>query len=158
MSSMSNVIKQHNYIVLPTTENVGRLCNCRNKENCPLDGKCLQSCIVYKADVITNKDSQIYYDASDEKFKSRSNNHTNSFRHRYHEQDTELSKHIWKLQDKDFNFKVKWSVAAYASTYRCGSRRCDLCLTEKCVTARANHKNLLNKRTELISKCRHKNK
>ena len=52
---------------------------------------------------------------------------------------------------------VKWSVAAYASTYRCGSRRYDLCLTEKYVIARANHTNLLNKRTELISKCRHKN-
>ena len=82
----------------------------------------------------------------------------NSFRHRHHKQDTELSKHIWKLQDKGINFNVKWSVAAYASTYRCGSRRCDLCLTEKYVTARANHKNLLNKRTELISKCRHRNK
>ena len=46
MSSMSSVIKQHNYRVLPTTENVDRLCNHRNKENCPLDGKCLQLCIV----------------------------------------------------------------------------------------------------------------
>ena len=73
MSSMSSVIKQHNYRVLSTTENVDRLCNCRNKENCPLDGKCLQSCIVYKADVITNKDSHIYYGASDGEFKSRYN-------------------------------------------------------------------------------------
>ena len=46
MSSMSSVIKQRNYRVLSTTENVDRLCNCRNKENCPLNGKCLQSCIV----------------------------------------------------------------------------------------------------------------
>ena len=77
-------------------------------------------------------------------------NDTNSFRHRHHEQDTELSKHIWKLQDIGINFKLKWCVAAYASTYRCGSRRCDLCLTEKYVIARANHLNLLNKRTEII--------
>ena len=158
MSSMSSVIKQHNYRVLSTTENVDRLCNCRNKENCPLEGKCLQSCIIYKADVITNKDSHIYYGASAGEFKSRYNNHTNSFRHRHRKQDTEPSKHIWKAQEKDINFKVKWSVAAYALTCRCGSRRFDLCLTEKYVIARANHKNLLNKRTELISKCRHKNK
>ena len=158
MSSMSSVIKQHNYSVLSTIENVDRLCNCRNKENCPLDGKCLQTCIVYKADVITNKDSHIYYGASDGEFKSRYNNHTNSFRHRHHEQDTELSKHIWKLQDKGINFKVKWSVAAYASTYRCGLRRCDLSFTEKYIIARANRKNLLNKRSEIISKFRHENK
>ena len=52
MTSISSVIKQHNYKVLSTTENVDRLCNCRNKENCPLDSKCLQTCTVYKADVI----------------------------------------------------------------------------------------------------------
>ena len=92
MSSMPSVIKQHSYRVLSTTENVDRLCNCINKENCPLDGKCLQSCIVYKADVITNKDSHIYYGATDGEFKSCYNNHTNSFRNWLHEQDTELSK------------------------------------------------------------------
>ena len=125
MSSMSSVIKQHNCKKLSTTENIDWLCNCRNKENCPLDGKCLQTCIVYKADVIANKGSHIYYRASDGEFKFQYNNHTNSFRNRHHEQDTELSKHIWKLQDKGINFNVKWSVAAYASTYRCGSRRCE---------------------------------
>ena len=92
MSSMSSVIKQHNDRVLSTTEIVDRLCNCGNKENCPLDGKCLQSCIIYKADVITNKDSHIYYGVSDGEFKSQYNNHINSFHHRHHEQDTELFK------------------------------------------------------------------
>ena len=85
MSSMPSVIKKHNNKVLSTKENVNRLCNCRNKENCPLDGKCLQTCIVYKANVITNKDSHIYYGASDAEFKSRYNNHTNLFRHRHFE-------------------------------------------------------------------------
>ena len=158
MSSRSSVIKQHNYKVLSRTEYAEWLCKCRNKESCPLDGKCLQTCIVYKADVIANKHSHIYYGASDGEFKSLYNNHTNSFRHRHHEQELELSKHIWKLQDKGINLNGKWSVAAYASTYRCGTRRCDLCLPEKYVTARANHKTLLNKKTEIISKCSHSNK
>ena len=79
------------------------------------------------------------------------NNQRTSYCHQHHEQDTKLSKHIWKLQDKGVKFTVNWSVAAYASTKRCGSRRCDLCSMEKYVIARA--KNLLNKRTELISKC-----
>ena len=154
LALLSNIISKY-YQQNSKTENLDWLCNCGNKENCPLDGKCLRTCIV---DVIINKDSHIYYGASDGEFKSWYNNHTNSFLHRHHEQDTELSKHIWKLQDKGINFNVKWSVAAYASTYRCGSRRCDLCLTEKYVKAKANHKNLLNKRTELFSKCRDRNK
>ena len=36
-------------------------------------------------------------------------------------------------------------LADYISIYRCGSRRCGLCLTEKYITARADQKNVLNK-------------
>ena len=133
------VNKQHNFKVL-ATKNVDRLC--RNKDSCPLDGKCLQACIVYKAYVITNKDSHIYYGASYGEFISQYNNHTNSLRHCHHKQDTKLL----QLQDKGINFILKWSISAYASTYRCGSRNC---LTEKYVITRADQKNLLNKRTEL---------
>ena len=46
----------------------------------------------------------------------------------------------------------------YATPYKCGIRRCDLCATEKYVTARADQEHPLNKRTEIISKCRHRNK
>ena len=67
MSNISNFIKQHNWKML-STKNVDWLFNCRNKDSCPLDGKCLQTCIAYKADVITNKGSHIYYGASDGEF------------------------------------------------------------------------------------------
>ena len=100
MSSMSSAIKQHNYKVLSTTKNVDRLCNCRNKENYPLDGKCLQTCIVYKADVITNKDSHIYYGASDgepHKFISPSTSRT---RHRTFKTHLETTRQRHQLQRK----------------------------------------------------------
>ena len=69
-----------------------------------VDGKCLQTCIVYKADVMTNKESHIYYGASDGELNLGTI--TTQIRHRHHEQDTELSKHIWKLQDKGINFTL----------------------------------------------------
>ena len=123
----------------------------------------------------------MHYGASDGEFNFWHSNHTNWFCHQHQEQDTKLSKHIWKLQDKGINFTVKWSVAAYTSTYTCGSRSSDLCLAEKYVIERANHKKKrteakekktkrtelnkrketkqsLNKWTELISKYRHRNK
>ena len=63
------------------------------------------------------------------------------------------------ITNKTQNFQnTSGSVAAYDSAYRCGSRRCEICLTEKYVIAKTNHKNLLNKRTEIISKCRYRNK
>ena len=46
----------------------------------------------------------------------------------------------------------------YATPYRCCTRRYNLCLTEKYIIARTNQNNILNKRTELISKCRQRNK
>ena len=70
MSYMSSVTKQHNCKEL-STKNVDQLWNCRNKGSCPLGGKCLKTCIAYKADVITNKDSHIYSGASDGEFKCR---------------------------------------------------------------------------------------
>ena len=56
-----------------------------------------KKCIVYKADVITNKDSHIYCGARDGEFKSPHNNYINSFHHRHQVQDIELSKYIWKI-------------------------------------------------------------
>ena len=56
-------------------------------------------------------------------------------------------------------------VTTYFGKYLCMQRRinlaqdvCDLCLTEKYVIARADLEYLLNKRAEIISKCRHRNK
>ena len=61
------------------------------------------------------------------------------------------------MKDLGKAFVLKWSIAAYAPPYRCGTRRCDLCITEKYIIARADQKHL-NKSAEFISKCRHRNK
>ena len=71
---------------------------------------------------------------------------------------TELSKHIWTLKDNNTNFTINWSILATAPAYSNKSKRCHLCLTEKLYLVRAKKPSLLNKRTELISKCRHVNK
>ena len=77
------------------------------------------------------------------------------FRNRGYEKETELSKYIWKLKDQGEDFTIKWSVAAKTSPYICGS---NLCLTEKLLIAKADPRTLLNKRSEIVSKCRHLNK
>ena len=43
-------------------------------------------------------------------------------------------------------------------SYNPTSKRCNLCLTEKLEILDDPDKNLLNKRSEIISQCRHKNK
>ena len=159
MPNVKNLIKQHNSKILnKDRDKIQRPCNCRIKESCPLNGKCLHQCMVYKAEVSTNTTYKEYYGASEGEFKSKYNNHTQSFRNISHINDTELSKYLWTLKTNGTDYHLKWSIKSYASRYKCGTRRCDLCLTEKMIIALADPKVLLNKRTELISKCRHRSK
>ena len=86
------------------------------------------------------------------------NQHKVTFRHRKYTNSTELSKYIWQLKDNSVNFNIKWSIIARARPYNNTTKRCDLCLTEKLMIIKSNSNNLLNKRSKLISKCRHENK
>ena len=72
MSNMSSFIKQHSRNILfspPNSEE--RSCNFRNKNNCPLAGSCLKMCIVYRADVIKQNETKVYYGESDGEFRYR---------------------------------------------------------------------------------------
>ena len=90
--------------------------------------------------------------------KQRYRQHKLSFRSRNYSNSTKLSKHIWTLKDNNTNFTINWSISATAPAYSHKSKRCHLYLTEKLYLVRAKKPSLLNKRTELISKCRHENK
>ena len=157
--NVKNLIKQHNTSIMKSNpETNKRACNCRTKDNCPLDGKCLSECIVYEATVLSTNQTKVYFGTAEGSFKSRYNNHTKSFRLRDNEHETKLSKHIWSLKDSNIEFSIKWRIKSKAIPYKCGSRNCNLCLAEKVAIARYKGDGLLNKRTELLSKCRHRNK
>ena len=158
-ASMGNIITGHNAKVLRSKFVPDqRPCNCQNKANCPLNGDCLAKSIIYKAEVCHENTTETYYGQCEGEFKLRYNNHTKSFRHSKYRNETELSKLIWKLKDEGKEYHLRWSVASRATPRKSGSKVCDLCLTEKVIIVRAEPKGLLNKRTELISKCRHRNK
>ena len=96
MTNVQNIIKGHNSKVLNAeNKKEQRACNCRKKEQCPMNGDCLTTCIIYKAEVNHSNIIQTYYGQCEGEFKSRYNNHTSSFRNIKHRNDTELSKLIW---------------------------------------------------------------
>ena len=73
---------------------------------------------------------------------------------------SELPKHFWELRKKGIptdNLKFMWSILDCATAHINGSDRCNLCSTEKfhIITSQTT---LLNKKSELILKCRHENK
>ena len=56
------------------------------------------------------------------------------------------------------NPAISWKIVCHATPYQHVGKVCNLCPAEKCAILNANDDALLNKRTELINKCRHKNK
>ena len=99
-----------------------------------------------------------YYGTFEKSFKERYNNHTSSFRNKSRQKSTELFNYIWELKENGENYTIDWLIAMKAHPYIRGTRKCDICLCEKLLIARANSASLLNKRDELVSKCRHMNK
>ena len=164
MPSVAAIIKAHNSRVLKKhgpTNNAQheRHCNCRNPRNCPLRGKCLTPSIVYKATVEAGSgEKKNYIGLTGGPFKQRYSNHLSSFRHERYKDATELSKHVWDLKAKSEDFSISWSIIRQAPATTGSSKRCALCLTEKLCIAAADHSSLLNTRSELVSKCRHRDK
>ena len=64
----------------------------------------------------------------------------------------------WQLQDAELEYTISWDIMQKAAPYKCGTRRCNLCLTEKMVIATADPVSMLNKRAEIVSTCRHRAK
>ena len=114
MPNMKKILSCHNKKVLSEKTTNDKACNCRNKNLCPLEGKCLTSNLIYKATVTTNNtnETKTYIGLCETNFKTRFTNHTKSFRHRKYENETELSKHIWNLRDQGKDPLIKWSSLA----------------------------------------------
>ena len=95
MQNVKSVINNHNMKVLNNTAEPEESCNCRNKNNYPLDGKCLTPNIIYEAQITSNQPNykqKVYIGTAKTDFKHRFNNHTKSFNFEHYENDTELSK------------------------------------------------------------------
>ena len=71
---------------------------------------------------------------------------------------TELSKHVWTLKENNINYSIAWRILSSHLPYNSSSKRCNLCLKEKFLIICRPELSTLNKRNELVSSCRHRNK
>ena len=160
-ANMSQMISGHNKQVLESQNNTApadeKECNCRKSAECPLDGHCLQKCIIYKASVTSSEGVSNYIGSTEDSFKARYTQHKSSFTSENKCSATALSKYLWELKRQGIVHSVDWKVIAKCQPYRCGTRRCNLCLTEKMFILMSKER-LLNKNSELLQKCRHSNK
>ena len=122
---------------------------------CPLEGKCLSSSIVYQANIITTTYTKMYIGQSGGPFKSRFYNHIKSFKHIRYAKDTVLSQYIWELKNTNTDYVITWIIIKQSNINKRSSGQCNLCLDEKLLIMRNLNNNLLNKRSEFSSSCRH---
>ena len=161
MGNMRSTISKHNFRILEKTKShTIDTCNCRPKDDCPLPGICQTTNLIYGENITTadNGETKHYIGMIANPFKERYRNHTKSFEDKKYANETELSKYICDLKEKDRVFNIKWEILKRAATYTIGVWRCYLCLEEKQSILKADKRTLLNKRSELVSKCRHQNK
>ena len=162
LPNISSIISSHNKKILNANdpgEPNERSCNCQKKNSCPLNGNCLDKELIYRCKIQnpTTNAEKFYIGLTANTFKQRWYGHNHTFKYEEKKTSTELSNHVWDLQLKDINPSLTWSVIDPGRPYVNGSKRCNLCLTEKfhIITSELD---LVNKRSELISKCRHSNK
>ena len=134
-----------------------KLCNCRKKEECPLDGKCLIKNVVYRAEVKSLNRIETYVGLSSTTFKERWRNHKADFK-KSNTKPCQLVKYVKNLTDKNVDFDINWSIVTKAQPFSQISNVCNLCINEKYEILYNPQMASLNTRNELTSGCRHKTK
>ena len=91
-------------------------------------------------------------------FKKRYANHKKSFNVEKNKNDTKLPTEYWKLPNNKLHRRISWSIKGSYKSYNPNSKRCSLSLHEKLEIVDDPEEILLNKRSEVISQCSHRNK
>ena len=163
MPNIASIIAQHNKSMLnERNQDYERTCNCRDASLCPLEGKCLISNVVYTGTIsspVYKGKKKAYIGVAQNNFKERNSNHLKSFNNEEYVHDTALSLEVWRLKNLGHSYSIAWSILRKTGPYNPHMKKCSLCLNEKLeiVTYKGTNE-LLNKRSELVSKCRHRNK
>ena len=133
-------------------------CNCKGGPvNCPFNGNCLQNDVVYEAEVITIQEARPYIGATQD-FKGRYTTHMSNTKLEKYENATSLATYIWSLKRKNIEYRINWKILCKARSYCPESGKCNLCITEKSKILFYKGRNLINKRSEIMAKCRHRAK
>ena len=88
----------------------------------------------------------------------RFGNHKTSCNNRNSKQSTTLSTYIWKLKDENKNPRVKFTMLKQSRSYTPEIGKCHLCIAEKMEILKTDPREITNKRSEIMSTCRHKKK
>ena len=135
-----------------------------NKNTIKISYSCIQNIKSKINGLATIKCSDIKYiqkrykGICEKTFKTHYANHKKTFNWIKSKNETTLSVEYWNLKEKQ---RVPGLVSEIKGQYQADNptlKKCNLCLNEKLGIIDYPNKNLLNKRLEVISQCRHQNK
>ena len=135
--------------------------NCPIKTELSLNGDCRKEDVTYKGTALTTFQSKkVYLGLKEGERWQRYYNHTQSFRNENYFNSKTLSSYVWKImKTKKGISTLVWEIIRIAPSYTNITQRCSLCLNENLAMLMSpNQSELLNKRSELLSKCQHENK
>ena len=134
-----------------------RSCNCRKKDQCPLDNQCLTKGIVYQTTVTSSEGNESYVGLTDTDFKARFANHNQSFRNVVHSNQTELSKYVWRLKNAKVNYSIAWKILGRARAYSNSTKEMQLMYTREIfynLSSRARHAQQTIRISKRLSACK----
>ena len=132
MPNMASHISSHHKSIIQESKNSHHLnpksCDCQVAENCPLNGNCKQSAVIYQTDVTPEIDNEhTCIGLTEGPFKERLSDDCTSFKCEQYKYKSKLSSFIWEMKNKGQNFEIKWSVIRRSNPYKTGSKKCNLC-------------------------------
>ena len=157
MPNIQAIIAAHNKKLLSKTDKAEVLpCNCQKKAECPIkDGKCRTENVVYKATVVSAKESKSYIGLASTEFKQRWRLHKSSFKNKNKAKSTALASYIHKLQDSNTKHVLSWKIIQRTNRPTPGNgNTCRLCLKEAREILK-DDPGSLNKRSEVTGSCIH---
>ena len=130
------------------------------REKCPLENKCRLTNVVYEGTIqANNQNEKKYIGLCESTFKKRFAGHKTSFANAKYMHNTALSTEYWRLKNAGHAPNVTWRVIETSKAFNPELKKCYLCLSEKFrIATYKDQDNLLNKRSEIVSKCRHRRK
>ena len=168
MTNMAQVLAKHNNKVIAKSRpapNIDEGCHCQDKPACPLPGKCHTPGVVYKATVTitdpgNNNATETYTGLTGGPFRKRHYGHVDDMKEENKDKPgTTLSRHIHKLRREGKNYTISWDLLERnLAGYNITSKACRLCLLEKFHILFTPGAATLNKRRELFTSCRHRQK
>ena len=156
--NMSAKISSHNKSMMLKNEEenateMDKLCNCRKKEECPMDNQCLKSNVVYRAKVNTEDATKEYIGCTSNTFKERYTTHKQGFNHAKYSKRCELTKYVQQLKSQEKQFNIQWDILDNVRG-KYVREQCKLCITETMrINEHLRRAQLLNSGS--INKCPH---